>query len=138
MNQPRPSREDMLALAPPFDPVPLARVRHDGWTPQKQRLFLAVLAMTASVGTAARSLGMSRKSAYDLRKRKGAESFARAWDEAIEDARMRAIDVLMERAMNGVTTVRIGFGGTVEVGHGPDQRMALRAAAAEPGDFDIG
>lgn len=138
MTTPHPTREDILALAPPFDPVPLRRVRWDGWTPEKQHLFLSVLAMTASVATAARTLGMSRKSAYDLRRRPGAESFARAWDTAIAAARVRAIDVLMERATNGVTTVRVGFGGTLSVKHGPDQQLMLRAATAHPGNFDNG
>ncbi|MGZ8337478.1 MAG: hypothetical protein ACXWU1_12525, partial [Allosphingosinicella sp.] len=36
---------------PPFDPVP-TRVRRDGWTPERQRAFLAALAETLCVGRA--------------------------------------------------------------------------------------
>jgi hypothetical protein len=57
---------------PEFTPVPLARNRHDGWSPQRQRQFLVVLAATGTVGRAAQAVGMSKISAYKLRKRKGA------------------------------------------------------------------
>lgn len=65
----------------PFTPVPLARTRRDGWTPARQRGFIDQLARIGLVGVAARAMGMSAKSAYALRKRVGAESFAAAWDE---------------------------------------------------------
>jgi molybdenum-dependent DNA-binding transcriptional regulator ModE len=45
--------------------VPLQRRRHDGWTAEKQRMFLAALAATGAVGTAARLVGMTRKAAYE-------------------------------------------------------------------------
>jgi hypothetical protein len=118
---------DFLDQAPPFDPVPMARHRHDGWTAEKQRMFLAALAATGTVGTAARLVGMTRKAAYDLRKRAGAESFAEAWTAALWNGRARAFDVLMDRALNGVTTVQIQMGGAVKIGHGPDQRIAFNA-----------
>ena len=65
-----------------FDPVP-GRARRDGWTPERQRLFLHELAQSRSVGRAAASVGMSRESAYRLRVRPGAASFAAAWDKAL-------------------------------------------------------
>lgn len=67
---------------PPFYPVPL-RGRRDGWTVQRQADFLGMLAETGSVMGACEAVGMSRKSAYRLRARRDAESFAAAWDAAL-------------------------------------------------------
>ena len=67
---------------PFFRPVPL-RARADGWSEARQCGFLAALYVTGSVAAAARSVGMSRESAFRLRARKGAESFARAWDRVL-------------------------------------------------------
>ena len=64
-----------------FAPVPL-RVQHNGWTAPRQLRFVLELARGAGPAQAARLLGMTRQSAYNLRKRPGAESFAAAWDEA--------------------------------------------------------
>lgn len=64
---------------PFFRPVPL-RERVDGWTEARQCLFLAHLYLTGSVGLAVQRVGMSRASAYRLRSRPDARSFARAWD----------------------------------------------------------
>jgi hypothetical protein len=67
---------------PPFCPVPL-RSRRDGWTVLRQADFLGYLAETGSVMAAAEMVGMSRKSAYQLRARLDAASFAAAWDAAL-------------------------------------------------------
>jgi hypothetical protein len=64
-----------------FDPVPV-RARRDGWTPERQRRFILLLARGAGPHAAARSLGLSRQTAYALRGRRGAGSFAAAWDAA--------------------------------------------------------
>ena len=48
-----------------------------------QCAFLAALYCTGSVAGAARHVGRSRASAYALRKRSGAESFASAWDHIL-------------------------------------------------------
>jgi len=60
---------------PDFEPVPL-RHRHDGWTAERQRNFIALLAAGWRPGRAAARVGMSRKSAYALRSRPGGEGFA--------------------------------------------------------------
>ena len=65
---------------PAFAPVPM-RARADGWTPLRQAAFLAALAETGSVSAAARRVGMARETAYRLRRRRGAASFAAAWDK---------------------------------------------------------
>ena len=62
-----------------FTPVK-HRSRKDGWSAQIQCAFLAHLYITGSVAAAARSVGRSRASAYNLRAHAGAESFAQSWD----------------------------------------------------------
>ncbi|HEX6374754.1 MAG TPA: hypothetical protein VFZ91_03435 [Allosphingosinicella sp.] len=86
-----------------FDPVPSASNRHDGWTPERQRGFIAALAMIGIVAWAAEAVGMSRKSAYELLKRAGPDSsFARAWREAQAMGRTRGTFTAIDRALNGV------------------------------------
>ncbi len=68
-----------LSRIPAFTPVPL-RPRADGWTPVRQAEFLGYLAETRCVKKAAMLVGMSRESAYRLRRKPGAEEFAAAWD----------------------------------------------------------
>ena len=67
------------ARVPAFVPV-ATRARKDGWTARRQAAFLAALAITGSVSEAARRVSMARESAYRLRRREGAASFAAAWD----------------------------------------------------------
>lgn len=85
-----------------FDWVPVRRkARLDGWSPEKQRLFIATLADTGSVTKAARAVGMSTKSAYELRRQPDAAGFAQAWASAIRQGMNRLIDVCLERALEG-------------------------------------
>lgn len=111
------------SVLPDFTPVPMQRIRHDGWIPERQRRFVAGLAVTGSVEAAARMVGISRKSAYALRKRPDAQDFATAWDVAISNGRRRMDDYMFDRALNGVTTIQIKMGGAVEIGHGKDRHL---------------
>lgn len=77
-----PRQARRMPRVPPFYPVP-TRTRRDGWTVQRQTDFLGMLAETGSVMGACEAVGMSRKSAYALRARRGAGSFAAAWDAAL-------------------------------------------------------
>ncbi len=123
-----------------FTPVPQTRVRADGWSPLTQRRFIQALSVMGSVGAAARAVGMGRVSAYRLRERAiktggGAESFAAAWDSAMHEGRSRQFDYAMERAINGITTVRVLRGGSVSVACGPNMTLvnaALRDPPAPP------
>jgi len=65
-----------------FTPL-LLKVGHDGWTPARQRHFIEQLAACRSVARARKAVGMSAVTAYALRKKPGAESFAAAWDSAL-------------------------------------------------------
>ncbi len=117
---------------PDFTPVPLARTRHDGWTPERQRLFLIALAALGTVDAAAQAVGMSRISAYNLKKRDGAESFAREWDRAVGFGRSMMFDYAMERAINGITTVRMRIGGAFEFEHGRDTKQIMKVLRLPP------
>jgi len=75
-------RARRMPRVPAFYPVP-TRGRRDGWTIQRQADFLGYLAETGSVMGACEAVGMSRNSAYKLRARPDAESFAAAWDAAL-------------------------------------------------------
>lgn len=86
----------------PFEPVPSASNRHDGWTPERQRLFILVLSKIGVVAFAARAVGMSRKSAYELLKRAGPESsFAHTFAEARTAGRTTAWFTAVGRAIEG-------------------------------------
>jgi hypothetical protein len=65
-----------------FTPVPLRR-RADGWSPDLQLRFIVALSRGLTPGEAAQSVGKNRQNAYALRKRKGAGSFAAAWDSVV-------------------------------------------------------
>lgn len=74
------SKPRRRALA--FHPVPL-RSRKDGWTPLRQAEFIGHLVETGSVCEAAQRVGMTRETAYRLRRRAWAQGFAAAWDAAL-------------------------------------------------------
>lgn len=92
--------------SPAFTPVPTRRARADGWTRERQYDFIAALAECGDVARAARAVGMSMQSAYRLRKRPGADSFASAWEAALDRASDTALGAAVERALNGVLLTR--------------------------------
>ena len=100
--------EDPCAPPAPYDPadyrwVPVRRKpRYDGWTEEKQRRFIEVLADTGQVSLAAKTVGMSRENAYRLRRSPHGAAFARAWDAARQQAGSFIEDVAFERALAGV------------------------------------
>lgn len=73
----------MNHLLPPSPPN--RRVRADGWTHDRRVTFCVTLAASGSVTFAAASAGLSRKSAYALKKRDPA--FAALWDRSLASAR---------------------------------------------------
>ena len=97
-----PRQARRLPRVPPFYPVP-TRTRRDGWTVQRQADFIGMLAETGSVMGACEAVGMSRNSAYKLRARPNAESFAAAWDAALgAPVRKITVDDLEFRAYHGL------------------------------------
>ena len=84
-----------------FTPVPRLRRRRDGWSEQRQRLFIAALAMCGTVSAAARAVGSTARSAYRLLDAPGADSFAAAWDTAIDQGYARMQAEALERSLKG-------------------------------------
>ena len=112
---------------PAFTPVPL-RHRKDGWTPMRQADFLGRLAETGSVAAAARHVGMTRESAYRLRAKSGAASFAAAWDSLFAGAKPRpkvTDSLLRHRAFYGTLKPVMRAGKHVATRHGPDNEAFL-------------
>ena len=120
---------DSAAVPEPiaFDPVPLQRVRRDGWTPERQQRFITALRLTGVVAAAARAVGVSVQSAYRLRERAGAASFAAAWDAAQREGSDRAFDAAIDRALNGYDAPRFYRGRQVGTVRRFDHRLALAA-----------
>ncbi|WP_108812615.1 hypothetical protein [Sphingorhabdus sp. Alg231-15] len=92
---------DSFTDIPAAEELARPRARHDGWSPDRQVVFLEALARTGNVRAAARYAGLSRESAYKLRRRPDARAFARAWDAAIIHARDIFQDDLMDKGLNG-------------------------------------
>ena len=78
------------------------RVRHDGITPERQRMFIEALASTGSVTEAAKACGLSRQAVYAYRNRSDVPAFRQAWDVAMGCALVMLGDVAMSRAVDGV------------------------------------
>ena len=95
------SSGDSSIAATPFDGIPLesSRRRLAGWSAERQRLFLGVLAETGSVHLAAAAARLSARSAYHLRTRSPA--FAAAWNAAQQLAVGRLSAIAFDRALNG-------------------------------------
>lgn len=86
-----------------LQPVPV-RTRWRGWSAERQREFLIVLAETGSISMACRQVAMTSRSAYRLRQRPDAAAFARAWDDALRIATTRLTTLAYERAVRGTLT----------------------------------
>jgi hypothetical protein len=76
---------DILA----FDPAPSRGER--AWDDERQRGFIAALAVTGSPRIAAKSVGRHVIGAEKLRKMRGGRGFAEAWEAALEIAREREL-----------------------------------------------
>jgi hypothetical protein len=79
--------------------------------PDRQRRFIEALADCGSVGEAATRAGMSKQSAYTLRRHPAAADFRAGWDAALADAWRRIEETALERAIGGETDIydRDGF-----------------------------
>lgn len=79
--------------------APIATPTH-GWTPERKVCFLDRLATHGNARAACRAVGLSAESAYRLRRRDTV--FARAWNAAVLLGRDNSVEVLSERAVDGV------------------------------------
>lgn len=99
--------------------------RHDGWTATRQRGFCEALAESGRVDEAALAVGMTRESAYRLRRRAEGRAFAIAWDAALFLARQRMIDDAYELALDGSVETIIKDGKVIAVRRHRDPKMLL-------------
>jgi len=127
---PSPPVADDEAPAIPFLPVPRLRNRRSGWTEARQRGFIAALARCGSVKAAAAHVGLSARTAYRLLDAEGADSFAAAWDEAIETGIERISTDALERALNGVPVALFRRGKLVRVEQRRNDRLAIALVGA--------
>ena len=114
-----------------FTPVPMQRVRHNGWCAERQWRFITALSVMGAIGPPARAVGMARASAHRLREQEGADGFAEAWDIAIAMGADTQFHAALDRAIHGVTTIRVLRGGSVDVTNASD--LKLLNAAFSPG-----
>lgn len=119
------------AAQPPVRPRPspaAAHARRDGWSPQRQRIFLEAIAEGSTVGEACAHVGLSPASAYALRRRAAGTSFRLGWDAANLLARDKVADTLLARAIEGQTETYTR-GDAIFTRHRYDNRLATTMLA---------
>ena len=83
-------------------PAPLPRRhRRDGFTPERQEQFLEAVRGGASGREAARKVGISATTAYNLYNSPDGAAFRAAWDEAAKVTDIVLEDTAFDRAVNG-------------------------------------
>jgi hypothetical protein len=103
--------------------LPIDTCRHDGWTRQRRRRFLEALAEGHRVERACAQVGMSKTSAYKLRRRD--PRFAFAWSAALQYARPDPVVSLANPAIDDEVRMIARKDGSVVRHHGFDNRAAL-------------
>jgi hypothetical protein len=102
-------------------------LRHDGWTPEKKRLFLERLAECGVIVEACEAAGMSARAAYKLRDRD--PLFAAGLEAAAVKARGPLADDSYSRARNGVVERIYKDGVVVAERHRYDNRLTMAVLA---------
>jgi hypothetical protein len=97
-NNQQPKRMPAPRGAPP--PKKKLRLRHDGFTPKKQRKFIKILTKTGCVLDACRGVGISSTSAY--RTKEKLPDFSDQWESASKRASTSLDAVAWARAVEGV------------------------------------
>ena len=100
-DRPGDDTDQPLIVATPFDGIPLesSRKRLAGWSAERQKLFLTVLAETGQVHLAAAAARLSVRSAQALRVRSPA--FNAGWRMAEQLGAGRLAPIAFDRAING-------------------------------------
>jgi hypothetical protein len=120
----------MPEIVEPLDPrhpetvfTETRRLRSDGWTPDKKRIFLSRLAECGVVKEACFAAGMSARAAYNLRDRD--PLFDAGWQAACVMARPRLADEAFSRSMNGVVERIYKDGVIVAERHRYDNKLTM-------------
>ncbi|HEY6817329.1 MAG TPA: hypothetical protein VI168_17455 [Croceibacterium sp.] len=87
--------------------------------------FLRTLAATRSVKDAAQAVGMSRQSAYKLRRRLKGQKFDSAWDAALDSSLADVPYDLIERIVQGVEVPHFYRGKRIGTSRRYDGRLAV-------------
>ena len=109
----------------PQPPVLTSSRESNGWTIQRQRAFLEMLAQCGYVDRAAGLVGMTRQSAYYFRQSAAGRAFDLAWDAALLLARQRMIDQTYELAFEGSVEQIYRDGKLVQEKRKRDPKMLL-------------
>lgn len=115
-----------IAPASPPALVPL-RERHDGWTANRQWLFIQALTEGGSVTEAAALVGMSKASAYRLKHHPDSATFANAWRAATALAGEALVDELAERVRMGAAVAIVHAGEVVGTKRVMSDRLLMYA-----------
>lgn len=136
----------MPAPGPSSAEIPCDETLVRGWTPDRQTRFLDHLSTNGNVRSACRRIGLSREAAYRLRRRD--PLFARGWAAAVVKAHDHSIEVLADRAIEGVEEAIYHRGELIGTRRRYDSRLLLahiarldkvvenEAAQADAGRFD--
>jgi hypothetical protein len=95
------------------------------WTPRKMAEFLRALAATHSVSAAAKTVGMSRQSAYDLRSRLKGKAFDVGWDQAFHRSYSNLPYAALDRAINGTEVKHYFRGKLIGTSRRYDERLTV-------------
>jgi hypothetical protein len=109
--------------------IPDRATRHDGWTPEAQRIFLETLAQGGIVVDAARAAGMTKQAAYSFRNSARGRAFDVAWRAALILARRRVADEAVARAIHGSVDVIMRHGEVWGERHRHDNRLTMAVLA---------
>lgn len=102
MSTPDPDITHTPTPGPSRAPSRTHAIRCDGWTLARQARFLRQLSATHSVAEAARSVGLTRQSAYRLRSKLKGQAFDLAWEVAFHHSYDVLAHAALDRALNGV------------------------------------
>lgn len=100
------------------------------WTQPAMAAFLRALSATHSVATAARSIGLSRQSAYWLRARLKGQPFDIAWEAAFQHGYDELAQAALDRALHGVEVPVFHKGEQVGTRRHYDERLTCFLLAA--------
>ena len=124
-----PGRHMPAIVEPLVPPLPntafteTRRLRREGWTPERKRLFLERLAECGVIVEACEAAGMSARSAYNLRDRD--PLFAAGMEAASAMARPYLAHEAWSRAVNGVVERIYRDGVVVAERHRYDNRLTM-------------
>lgn len=99
--------------------------RPENWNKAKMAGFLRELAATHCVAAAAKSVGMTRQSAYKLRARLKGEPFDIAWETAFQHGYDALAQAALERALHGVEVPHFHKGELIHVSRKYDERLTV-------------